>query len=199
VIPGRLVYLSGEPGVGKSTLMRQLTAGLLRHSLPADDDAPARDLLLTPRSRRVLAVELGRARDAFSGTDALPSAVIAAAERYVRDGRARDEAPLLLAEGARLACRRFLTAAVAGGWQVTLVHLRGEHLAAERRATRAATLGRPPQNPAWVKGRRTAAANLARDAQAWGVRLVVVDALAVATAGPVRDRLFLDLVGDLGK
>jgi hypothetical protein len=167
-----LVYMSGEPGVGKSTLMGDLTAAWRRHPLP---DAPARDLLLAPGTLRPLAVELGRRRDAFAGTDALPSAVIGAAEHYVRSGRAADEAPLLLAEGARLANLRFLRAATDTGYTVTLLHLYGERVAAARRAARAHRLGRPEQNDAWVRGRRTAAVNLANAAPDLGVRVVPVD------------------------
>jgi hypothetical protein len=163
----RLVYLSGEPGTGKSWLMAQLTDALTRQPLDAEPGAPARDLLtwthpeeLTPR---VVAVELGRRRDSFSGTDALPSAVIEEACTYLTSGRAEAETPLLLAEGARLANRRFLCTAALSGAQVILMHLMGPEVAAARRAARAAELGVPEQNPSWVKGRRTAAENLARE------------------------------------
>jgi hypothetical protein len=74
--------------------------------------------------------------------------------------RGRRETSLLLAEGARLANERFLTAAVVSGWAVTLVHLDPRGAGEERRAKRAAELGKPPQNPSWVKGRITAARNL---------------------------------------
>jgi hypothetical protein len=189
----RLVYLSGEPGVGKSTLMAAATAGFDRTPLPAADTAPARDLLrtvapgeLTPR---VVAVELGRRRDTFSGTDALPQNAVTAAVHYLRSGWAARETPLLLAEGARLACRRFLSAAVDAGWDVTLLHLHGPALAAARRARRALALGVPEQNPAWVKGRRTAADNLARDAPTWGVHVMAVDAARLAADPGYRDAI----------
>lgn len=172
-----LLYVSGEPGVGKSTLMADLTAGLLRVPVEPEVNAPARDWLLTHVAlTSMVAVELGRRRDSFSGTDALPQTVILPAEAYLRSGRAAEETSVLLAEGARLACRRFLTAAVDSGWRVLLAHLEGPQVAADRRASRAATLGVPEQNAAWVKGRRTAATNLASAAPAWGCEVIVLDA-----------------------
>lgn len=174
----RLVYLSGEPGVGKSTLMRQITEDWTRIFMPKEmGGPPCRDLLFDhDRPQQAVAVELGRIRDTFSGTDALPSSVISEAEQWLTSGRAAREAPLVLAEGARLANRRFLTCAVNTGYRVQLMHLSGLALAATRRATRAQSLSRPEQNPSWVKGRRTASATLALAAPDWGVEVLVVDA-----------------------
>jgi hypothetical protein len=173
-----LLYLSGEPGIGKSTLMEELTRRWTRLAVNPIADAPARDWLLDDgvRLSSIAAVEIGRRRDSFSGTDALPQTVITVAEAYLRTGRAAEETELLLAEGARLANRRFLTAAVESGWRVVLAHLSGPDVAAERRAARAAALGKPEQNPAWVKGRRTAAANLANESL--GCLVVALDASA---------------------
>jgi hypothetical protein len=175
-----LLYVSGEPGVGKSTLMAELTVRWERLPLPGSPSAPARDLLrvtapgeLTPR---VVAVELGRRRDSFSGTDALPQTVIDAAEVYLASGQAARETALLLAEGARLANRRFLQAALEAGWRVILAHLDGAEVAAARRRARAEELGVPEQDPSWVAGRRTAAANLADLLRAWGCPVLVLDA-----------------------
>jgi MoxR-like ATPase len=137
----RLVYLSGEPGAGKSTLMRELTRRYERIPLLAVHGAPARDALVDvdappPLSygepQRWAAVELGKRRAAFSGTDALPQAVITDAEE-------------------------------------------------ERRAKRAAELGKPPQNASWVKGRITAARNLTLTAPARGAEVLLLDS---STATP---------------
>lgn len=173
-----VLYLIGEPGTGKSTLMADLTAGLARLPVEAEANAPARDWLLTDAARlsSIVAVELGRRRGSFSGTDALPQAAILPAVAYLRGGRAAEETSLLLAEGARLANRRFLRACTDSGWQVILAHLVNPAAAAARRAARAAALGVPLQNPSWVKGRRTASANLAREAPGWGVQVVTLDA-----------------------
>jgi hypothetical protein len=173
-----LLYMSGEPGAGKSTLMAELTRGLYRVPLPPAADAPARDLLRQPLGALMedVAVELGRRRDSFSGTDALPQTAITAAETYLRSGLAERETTLLLAEGARLANGRFLRAATATGWTVVLVHLHAPAAAAERRAKRAAELGKPEQNPSWVKGRATAARNLALAAPSWGCLVFRLDA-----------------------
>jgi hypothetical protein len=192
----RLVYLSGEPGVGKSTLMREATSCWQRLPLPKDPGrAPARDLLGDIATGRIAAVELGRQRDTFSGTDALPSNCIDDAETWLRSGQAARHAPLLLAEGARLANRRFLTAAVESGYRVDLLHLSGMAVAAERRANRARMLNRPQQNPSWVKGRRTAAANLALAAPDWGVQVLVVDAPRLETDLDYRDAVIATIRG----
>jgi hypothetical protein len=58
---------------------------------------------------------------------------------------------------------------------VTLVHLYGSSLAAARRRQRAHLLGRREQAEAWVKGRQTAARNLANAAPAWGVEVLTLN------------------------
>jgi hypothetical protein len=172
-----LVYLSGEPGAGKSTLMAELTRRWASYALDADERGPARILYEDTQGRGV-AVELGKRRDSFSGTDALPQAVIASAVAYLT----APEADLLLAEGARLANERFLTAALTSGWAVTLVHLDPRGAGEERRAKRAAELGKPPQNPSWVKGRITAARNLTLTAPARGAEVLLLDSSAATPA-----------------
>ena len=179
----RLFYVAGEPGVGKSTLMREVTSGWSRAYLEKEPGrAPARDLLADTTHAgqgRIVAVEIGRVREQFSGTDALPSNCIDDAVAYLQSGLAAREAPLLLAEGARLSVRRFLQAAVNAGWRVQLLHIEGEELAAERRTNRAHWLRRPEQNPSWVKGRRTACRKLAAEAPSWGVEVLAASAEAL--------------------
>jgi hypothetical protein len=187
----RLVYLSGEPGAGKSTLMAELTGHwqrVPRGPLAAHD--LSRDYLTDRESGGICAVEIGKRRDSFSGTDALPQAVITVAEAYLRDGVAAAETSLLLAEGARLANERFLTAAVVSGWAVTLVHLDPRGAAEDRRAKRAAELGKPPQNPSWVKGRITAARNLTLTAAARGAEVLLLDS-STATPAALADAVRL--------
>lgn len=162
-----LIYLVGAPGAGKSTLMARLTAGYTRApALPLDYPAPPRDWLLSPRTLELKAIELGRRRERFSGTDALASNVIALAESWLT---AQHEAPLVFGEGARLGNRRFLARAVRAGYGVTLALLDHPEVAAWRTA-RAAEVGRT-QNPGWVAGRTTASRNLA-DAPPPGVRVL---------------------------
>lgn len=151
----RLLYLIGEPGVGKTTTMAAYTARWRTLGALAD---PGRILYGEPLGL-IAAVELGLRRPGgFCGTDALAMNAVVGAERYVLCGRAAAETPLLLGEGARLANRRFLTAATAAGWDVHLVLLSGPDLAAERRKTRGTV-----QNPSWVRGAATRAIRLAQD------------------------------------
>jgi hypothetical protein len=136
--------------------MAAATAGYARTAVPAEPHGVAREILIHPRTYRIVGVELGRRRAGFPGTDTLPMNVCPAACRYVA-GRALDETPLLLGEGARLGNRRFLTAAVNSGWKVHLVHIFGAApVVAAWRAARGSN-----QSAAWVKGMTTQAARLA--------------------------------------
>lgn len=149
-----LIYLIGPPGAGKSTAMHNATATLTRLPLPKDQH-PARDTLL--HHGELAAVELGQHRDTFPGTDTLPMSIINRAIPYLADPP--EQPPLILAEGARLANKRFLTAAAEHCQHVHLIYLDNPH-ADTWRATRAQQLGKT-QNESWAKGRATAARNLA--------------------------------------
>jgi ribose 1,5-bisphosphokinase PhnN len=157
-----LVYVSGPPAAGKSTLMRELTSGLDRQARTVPF---AHDLLTF--GDRVVAVELGRRREAFSGTDALSMSVNPRAAAWIR-GR---PVPLVLAEGDRLANTTFLGAAVAAGYDVTLIHLDADPSV---RAARADARG-SRQNRSWAAGRATKAVRLAEIADATGWRVVRLD------------------------
>jgi energy-coupling factor transporter ATP-binding protein EcfA2 len=154
-----LVYLIGEPGAGKSTLMCALTDQCARLSRRRPF---AHDLLV--RSREVVAVELGRRRAAFSGTDALALSVEPAARSWI----AGTDSAVVLGEGDRLATAGFLDAATEAGFTVTLVHCApSEAVAHERRRLRGS-----PQDATWVRGRRTKTARLAERAPSRGWRLL---------------------------
>lgn len=146
-----LIYIIGEPGSGKSTLMAKFTEQFRREPAPS---YVAHDWLLDSDGKTV-AVELGSRREEFSGTDALPMAVIGQACAYLQT----HEAPLILAEGARLANRRFLRAALDAGYQVGLIWLDHDDTE-EWRLRRVAETGKQ-QNAAWIKGRKTSSYNLA--------------------------------------
>jgi predicted ABC-type ATPase len=162
-----LIYLVGAPGAGKSTVMAAATERLHRRPL---DGHPARDLLIGQTGP--VAVELGRRRDHFSGTDALPMNAVRYAEQWLRGG---PDADIVLGEGNRLGNARFLTAAVDAGLAVVLAHLVvPAAVAIERRAQRAERLGTAEQNPAWVAGATTAARRLAKHPPP-GVQVVTLD------------------------
>lgn len=151
----QLIYLVGAPGAGKSTLMAELTSRWT--GIPAETGLP-RTFLLDPRSSVLEAVELGRRRAQFSGTDALGQSVIDTAIPWMIG---QTETSLVFAEGARLGNRRFLSTCAAAGYAVLLGHLDHPEVDAWRTA-RELTLGKA-QNPIWVRGRATAARNLAAD------------------------------------
>lgn len=150
-----MIYLVGQPGSGKSTLIAGLTKGLVRCSFDTPDTPVPHDQLIDRVTGAVVGAEIGKQRGAFSGTDALASSIIDKAVPWVQS-RPHD---LILAEGARLANRRFIDAATAAGYAVTLALL--DHDQAEAwRKKRSEALGRE-QNPSWVKGRLTASRKLA--------------------------------------
>lgn len=149
----RMIYVIGAPGSGKSTFMAKMTEHLKRE--PVTDAPVAHDRLIF-LDGAVAGAEIGKRRPAFGGTDALPASIIEKAIPWV----ATQPYELLLAEGARLANKRFLLAAVEAGYRVHLAHL--DHGEIEDwRAARSAELGKV-QDAAWVKGRTTASDNLAR-------------------------------------
>ncbi len=151
----QLIYLVGPPGAGKSSLMTRLTDRWSRTPAP---EGLSRDWLTDPQTSCLEAVELGKRRPSFSGTDALGQSVIGEAITWMLQ---QSEADLVFAEGARLGNRRFLGTAAAGGYAVLLGYLEHPYTEAWRSA-RALALGRE-QNPVWVRGRATAARNLAND------------------------------------
>lgn len=153
----RMIYLVGQPGAGKSTLMRELTGPLIR--VPCDLPV-AHDRLAILSTGAVIAAEIGKQRINFGGTDALASAIIDKAAPWLET----KPYPVLLGEGARLGNLRFIDAAVRAGYAVTLGLV--DHDQAESwRLARSRELGRF-QSESWVRGRRTSSVNLADNVEA---------------------------------
>lgn len=97
--------------------------------------------------------EIGRRRDSFSGTDALPMGVITEAEVLVSSGLY----PTMCAEGDRLANDRFFDSVSHAGYELVVVLLDvPDEIAQARRDERGSS-----QNPSWIKGRVTKTQRLA--------------------------------------
>jgi hypothetical protein len=148
-----LVYFFGPPACGKSTLMAELTKNCERSAVAS---RLPHDVLF--RGTRLVGVEMGRRRPAFSGTDALSMSIHPKAVSWV----GLRPHSLILGEGARLATVGFLKAAEAAGYRVFPFHMKApEDLLAERRRIRGSR-----QNEAWMRGAATRAENLARELSA---------------------------------
>jgi ribose 1,5-bisphosphokinase PhnN len=146
-----LLYLTGPPGVGKSTVARELTAGWDRSVMRGVPVPHSR--LSHPASGRVLGVELGVPREQFPGTDTLAMDIGPRALQFLL-GQC---VPFVLGEGSRLATRPFLGELARAGVAVTLVRLTAdEELLTARWQARGAK-----QNPSWRKGAGTRADRLA--------------------------------------
>lgn len=162
-----LLYLAGAPGAGKTTTMTALTAWCDR--VQADEPIP-HVRLVDPTTATMVGVELGRDRDQFGGTDALPMSVSPMACLWMRSCGP----DLVLAEGDRLAHMGFLQAAVAGGYRVTLALLEVPPDVLDARCeARGST-----QNEPWRRGRATKAVRLGEAATAAGLLVVHLDGTA---------------------
>lgn len=163
---GRLVYLVGPPGAGKTTLMRNSTRGWTAHRSDwASEQRPTRKLGLTMLADRqgiVRAIEVGRRRTRFGGTDALAMNVSPTACEWI----GAKPFGLVLGEGARLGTQVFLGAAKSAGYDIWVVHLDADRATVDERcAERGST-----QNESWRAGATTRAANLA----AWAATIGTV-------------------------
>lgn len=144
-----LIYIVGEPGIGKSTTVEALVAP---YNKVENYSASIPHLVYADKDGVFTLAQLGKNRENFSGTDALPMNIIESATKFFTEY----SYPRILAEGARLANKRFLQIALDAGYKVVLVALEGQTVAEERRQARGSK-----QAESWVKGRRSASRNLA--------------------------------------
>jgi hypothetical protein len=149
---GFLLYLVGQPGSGKTTVIENLTAGLEPESV---ETRPFAHIVWGDGI-----VELGARREGFSGTDTLSMSV----QPKVLDWLRSEAPPYVLGEGDRLANQKFFRGVLAAGWDLDVMHLQvSDEVARYRRAARAHELGVPLQDEAWLRGRVTKVRNLAAE------------------------------------
>lgn len=168
-----LLYIIGEPGVGKSTLLEYITRDLAFAS---------REYPFPHRLYSCGVTEVGKRRPMFGGTDALSMAVQPAVLAYLR----HDRPSLVIAEGDRLATASFFAEARALDYQLDIVLLWGPEVAAARRKARGTA-----QDEKWVAGRRRKVQNLAEQGYAsWVIGADdTTENIAEAIPSPVIDRI----------
>lgn len=157
------LYVIGQPGAGKSTLVKHLVAARRAKGQMVPHTKPVAHITWEGELGHGDVVEIGGERDTFRGTDATPMNVQPAAIKFVQSHPAN----LMMAEGDRLATEGFFQAVMDAGYRLTVFHLEvPDNVCESRRNVRAHELGVPGQAPAWVKGRITKVKNLA----AWAMK-----------------------------
>lgn len=147
----KMLYIIGVPGIGKTTIVDRLLKGVEGdvNSVP----------YVSWTHYSYSCAQLGYRREHFGGTDALGMAaqkhVIALLDEWRHNSRYR----YILAEGDRLANKKFFEACIYMDINLTVAALVNDELAEKRREKRAAELGKE-QNERWIGSRHTKVQNL---------------------------------------
>jgi hypothetical protein len=143
----RLIYFIGVPGVGKSTFVSRLTQNWDSSMW----SKPFARIEYHDRSGHHVATQLGSPHDFYPGTDRLSMGVLPVAVEWARAATV----PLLLAEGDRLATRKFLDPVSETRETVLIRLVAAPEVVDARRAARGSR-----QAETWLKGRETKVHNL---------------------------------------
>lgn len=148
-----LLYIIGEPGAGKTTVVKRLT-----RSVPFEVRTVPY-VSWTQYSTRL--VQVGHDRGTFGGTDALGMASQKHVLGWLDYHLSEDSFKYVLAEGDRLANGKFFEAIHEMGIHFTVACIQAEpELLQERREKRNAEIGKA-QDERWLKTRATKVRNLA--------------------------------------
>jgi len=155
-----VLYVLGEPGIGKTTTVRFLLQDARIREQPYVEQTytkpPAPKWTI---ARDVVAAGLYQGM-AFDGADTIPYNGARAALEYWRDNLA-PTARLTVLDGARFSTKPSLAFLRELGATIVGVHLVAANAAAERRSARATAAGVREQSKNWVKGAASGAYNFA--------------------------------------
>lgn len=141
----QLVYIFGEPGAGKSTLVRDAIGPLLKAGLK--QPKPFQHTVFPFNGGLAAYLGADDGKTLFPGTDRLSMGVQPLAIKFLEECGMRT----IIAEGDRLGTISFFKAVTEAGWTITAVHV-VSRMAEQARAERAKTAGQA-QNKTWLKGR----------------------------------------------
>lgn len=162
-----VLWVVGEPGVGKTTFCRALLASYGTASAPRDSWTE-----FGPEAAAVGSWLGGK----FDGGDTVPPSRIFPALQTYRE-RFVDR-KLVLFDGAKFSNRNAVLAVADGsrvlGARLLCVHIVGPLSAASGRLQRVAA-GAREQNPSWIRGRRTAAANFVSTCYSLGIETIQIN------------------------
>lgn len=152
----KLAYIFGQPGSGKTTLMRAVCAT----GQPLyEANAPIKHRAFM--SQYGTFSVLGADAAPFGGTDTLSYTAVGDSPRWLRELAGCKAGKLVFGEGDRLANLRFFAEA-AKHYRVFAFYLAcGNDIAKSRRVSRAKKHNLSLQSESWLKGRVTKHANLA--------------------------------------
>lgn len=145
-----LVWLVGEPGVGKTTLVRTL----LRQQTTLFEEIikPKFTLFFDSKKQKAIAAAGFWRGNTFDGADTLPISQIKLAIQYWKDSL--QDFPITILDGDKLANAGAVAVTKETSAVLHCFLLKDEDLAERRRFVR-----NTKQNAGWVKGRRTKAYN----------------------------------------
>lgn len=183
-----LLYLVGDPGVGKTTTLQLALAdhnveATFLHPFLRTEHTWYADIHDEQRPGVTITELGGRRSGGFGGTDAMAMN----AQPKVLEWLRTTQPVRVVAEGDRLGNSKFFQAVRLLGYDLSLIYLTAHPFTIDaRRKARQTEHGTQPQNMTWLLGRATKTANLISTWSAAGI-VTVIDVGTVTAAEAAHD------------